>query len=398
MRVLGMLSGTSVDAIDLAVVSFEDGPGMRLLWSGEFAWDKDVRSRILDLLPPATSTVEAWCRVETEVGREFGRAAAWAIAEAGAVDLIASHGQTLYHWVEDGRARGSLQVGNPAWIHAATGTPVVSDFRSADIAASGQGAPLACTLDELWLGDRPSAALNLGGIANVTFVGTGATVTGDTGPANCLLDAAAQALLGRECDRDGEVARTGRVDERALERLMADPFFAQPLPRSTGREYFHADYVRDRLGESAPEGPDLFATLTEFTARIVADVVNATRVERVVISGGGARNGFLVERLEDLLDAPLVPSGDVGLPSDAKEAVLFALLGFLSATGRPGVVPGRDGRTATGAERPVVLGSLTPPSTLAPGRWPLPLTSFPLPKSEGEGLDPSHAQPRRRIA
>lgn len=359
-----MMSGTSVDAIDLAVAEFSeesDAAEMTLLWHGEFAWDPALRRRILAVLPPAVSSVADWCRLDTEVGQEFGRAARWALDLAGPVDLIASHGQTLYHWVEDGHARGTLQIGNAAWIHAATGTPVVDDFRSADIAAGGQGAPLASTFDDLWLGDEPTAVLNLGGIANVTLVGrVDGVVTGDTGPASCLLDAAASRDYDLPADIDGRIAAAGTVDEAALDLLLGDPFFRRPMPRSTGREYFHADYVAQALGGTRLTGPDLFATLTELTARTVADVVNGFAPERVVGSGGGMRNPFLVERLEANLSAPLVNSATLGLPADAKEAYVFALLGFLSASGRPGTAPGPSGRAATGAGSRVLLGSRTP--------------------------------------
>lgn len=367
MRVLGMMSGTSVDAIDLAVAEFTDLDGavdMRLVWHGEVAWQPEVRAAILAALPPATSTVAQWCRLDTQVGQEFGRAARWAVDQAGPVDLIASHGQTLFHWVDDGRALGSLQVGNPAWIHAATGEPVIGDFRVADIAAGGQGAPLTSTFDQLWLGSTRTAVLNLGGIANVSLVGgDDGVLTGDTGPANCLLDAAAQREFGLPSDLDGALATAGAIDTEALDALLADPYYGAPLPKSTGREYFDAAYVSRVLAPRKLAGPDLFATLTELTARTVADVVHAFDAERVVASGGGIRNAFLMERLRALLGVPLLTSDELGLPSDAKEAYVFALLGYLSATGRPGTALTADGRAATGADRPVQLGTLTPPVT-----------------------------------
>lgn len=365
LRVLGMISGTSIDAIDVAIAEFRaDGEvlQMRPLGHGERPWPSRLRADLLGVLPPNPSDVGTWCRLDAEVGQAFGDAAAWTIREFGPVDLIASHGQTLHHWVSDGRARGSLQIGGAAWIHEATRVPVVNDFRSADIAAGGHGAPLASTLDALWLGDQPTAALNLGGIANITVVGTGgAVISGDTGPASCLLDAAAASLLGQPSDLDGAAAARGRVDDGALRQLLADPYYTLPLPKSTGREYFHSGYVAARLGAGTPDVPDLFATLTELTAVTVADAVNRTRVSRVVASGGGLRNPTLLGRLRAHLDVPLLSTADLGIDPDAKEAYLFALLGYLSATGRPGTI-----QQATGARRPVVLGSLTPPSSWRP--------------------------------
>lgn len=360
MRIMGMMSGTSVDAVDVAIAEITetgDALELRQIWHAEFPWDETLRSEILSVLPPATSDVGTWCRLDAQAGQALGRIAAQAIDEAGPVDLVASHGQTLYHWVEEGQARGSLQIGSGAWIQAAVGVPVITDFRSADIAAGGQGAPLTSTFDALWLGDSPTAVLNLGGIANVTLVGlSGGTVTGDTGPANCLLDAEARRSHGQDSDVDGALALAGTVDEDALETLLADPFYAQPLPRSTGREHFHPGYVAARLGAGRLTGPDLFATLTELTARTVADVINAAVVTKTVASGGGMRNPALVSRLRADLDAPLVGSEQLGLDADAKEAYVFALLGYLASTGRPGTVARSDGSAVTGASKPVALG------------------------------------------
>lgn len=376
MRVLALSSGTSVDAIDVALAELEpaaDGV-LHLVPRGhlEVEWAQALRERLLAALPPARVGVGEWCALETAVGQAFGRAVATGLAELGPADLVASHGQTLYHDVADGRVRGSLQIGQPAWIHRATGLPVVSDFRSADVAAGGHGAPLVSLLDQLWLGERPTAVLNIGGIANLTLVGAGAVRTGDTGPGNCLLDAAAEAI-GRRADTDGTLAAAGEVDQAALAVLLADEYYTRALPRTTGREYFHRCYVAQRLaaaGVALPGGADLFATLTELTARTIADVIAGSGAERVVVSGGGLRNPVLMARLGELA-GPLVTSAECGLDADAKEAYLFALLGYFSVHGLAGTVPADpadpDGRRATGAAAPAVLGSLTPPVAVVEG-------------------------------
>ncbi|HIZ36245.1 MAG TPA: anhydro-N-acetylmuramic acid kinase [Candidatus Ruania gallistercoris] len=370
MRVLALSSGTSVDAIDVAVAELQPaGDGvLTLVPHGhlELVWPQELRERLLAVLPPARVGVSEWCALEAEVGQAFGRAAATGLAELGPAELVASHGQTLYHDVAEGRVRGTLQIGQPGWIHRATGLPVVSDFRNADVAAGGQGAPLVSLLDQLWLGERPTAVLNIGGIANLTLVGAGSVRTGDTGPGNCLLDAAAQQI-GRPADLDGELAAAGVVDEAALAVLLAEEYYSRPLPRTTGREYFHREYVADRLaaaGVPVPAGADLFATLTELTARTIADVLSGSGVQRVVASGGGLRNPVLMARLAELV-GPVLTSAQCGLDADAKEAYLFALLGYLSVHGLPGTAPvdpaEPDGARATGAAGPTVLGSLTPP-------------------------------------
>lgn len=395
MNVLGVLSGTSVDAIDLALAGLElAGHTLVLEPRGhiEMPWPDDVRAALLALgtTPGGRGLggdggAQDWCRLHADVGRALGAASARALAELGPAHLVACHGQTVHHLVEDGLVRGTLQIGDPAYVHAATGLPVVADLRSADVAAGGQGAPLASTLDALWLGTTPTAVLNLGGIANVTLVGTpDGVLAGDTGPANCLLDAAA-AESGLRCDIDGALAAAGRVDDAALRRLLADPYYARPLPKSTGRDHFHTGYVAEILGAAAPTGPDLFATLTELTARTVADALTAgaltagaltagalgadgpggtarehVRVERIVGSGGGVRNPVLLTRIRDITGLPVLTSDELGLPAAAKEAYLMALLGWLSVHGLPGVVTGRRG-PVTGARHAAVLGSLTPP-------------------------------------
>jgi anhydro-N-acetylmuramic acid kinase len=213
--VAGLISGTSVDALDVAVADLTLADGvitLRPLGAQEHPWPSDLRTRLLALLPPAATTAGEICDLDQAVGQATAEAAVAALARFadGRGDLIASHGQTVFHRVVDGHARGTLQLGQPAWVVEATGLPVVSDLRARDIAAGGEGAPLASTLDALWLGGGPPrAALNLGGIANVTVLDGESVLAFDTGPASCLLDAAAQRRTGEPCDRDGRLALAG---------------------------------------------------------------------------------------------------------------------------------------------------------------------------------------------
>ncbi len=234
MIVLGMISGTSVDAIDVAAARFDwqgDTLVMAPLGHREAAWPEATKRRLMAALPPAVVAMGEVCALDVLVGEAFAHVAAAAAADlaGGQAELVSSHGQNVFHWVEDGRARGTLQLGQPAIIAERTGLPVVSDLRARDVAAGGQGAPLASTLDALWLaGDsRPRAALNLGGIANITVVGgAGERVLAyDTGPASCLLDIAAGRLTGggQRCDEDGRIALAGRVRDDLLTRLLAEP-------------------------------------------------------------------------------------------------------------------------------------------------------------------------------
>ncbi|NUU05034.1 anhydro-N-acetylmuramic acid kinase [Leifsonia sp. C5G2] len=381
MRVLGMISGTSHDGIDIAVVDFADdadGVTVAIEYTTSTPYSPGLRERLRAALPPAPVGFDVACELDTLIGQEFGAAAAAALrahgeAGFGPVDLICSHGQTVFHWIADGRALGTLQLGQPAWIAEATGLPVLSDLRAADIAAGGQGAPLVPILDTILLTgaaeeSRRAGALNLGGIANVTVVSSGEEpVAWDIGPANALIDAVVTADAGTAdgFDRDGRLAAAGTVDDVLLEQLLAEPYYALPTPKSTGKELFHLDYVRDHLARRGADLAlaDVVATLTELTARTVADAIRAAGVDWLLASGGGVRNPVLLRRIAELLpEAEVRPSDAVGVPSDDKEAVAFALIGWASANGLPGNVP-----SCTGASGGRVLGRLSP----APGA-PLP--------------------------
>lgn len=366
MIVLGLISGTSVDAIDVAATELGWDGGviaLRPLGHAERPWPEAVRARLVAALPPAPCPAEELCQLDTLAGEAFADAAAWGNEHlaGGRAALVASHGQTVFHWIEAGRARGTLQIGQPAAIAERTGLPVVSDFRARDVAAGGHGAPLASTLDALWLAGESGtrAALNLGGIANVTLVRRAGdpVLAFDTGPANCLMDAEVLAATGRPRDEDGALARAGTVRQDLLSRLLAEPYYALPPPKSTGRELFRSGYVAAHLAGLPPVPlPDLVATLAELTATTVADACRAHGVTEIVASGGGTRNPALMARLAARLGpVPLAASEARGLPADGKEAYLFALLGFLTWHGVPGVVPG-----ATGSRTPRVLGRISP--------------------------------------
>ncbi|HVV13778.1 anhydro-N-acetylmuramic acid kinase [Amycolatopsis sp.] len=363
-RVVGLLSGTSVDGIDVAVAELGlAGHTIELTPLGhrEIPYPEELRADLLAALPPAPVTAEQLTRLDTRVGQAFAEAAT--VFDA---DLVCSLGQTLFHWVEHGHALGTLQIGEPSWIAERTGLPVVSNLRTRDVAAGGHGAPLASTLDRLWLRDladsagRPAIALNIGGIANITVVQPGGdTIAYDTGPGNALLDLAAYRATGQRSDIDGRLAASGQVREDLLARLLAEPYYSAAPPKSTGKELFHARYLDAFTAEPA----DLLATLTELTARTIAVECARYGAATVVTSGGGVENPVLMQALErNLSGVRLVTSDELGLPRAAKEAYLTALLGWLTWHGLPGNVPG-----ATGARGPRLLGSITPGHTpLAP--------------------------------
>ena len=372
MRVIGLMSGTSYDAVEAAAADLtleQETLVLRPLGVLSLDYGAGLRARIAAVLPPASTSIDDVCRLDTGVGRAFADAACRALDElcGGAGDLVVSHGQTVHHWVEDGAVRGTLQLGQPAWIAEATGLPVVSDLRSRDVAAGGQGAPLVSIVDALLLGSRAGvpAALNLGGIANVTVVAPDRDpVAFDTGPANALIDAAVRHFSGGAIDFDahGGGAAAGQVDPGLLAHLLADPYYRRPAPKSTGKELFHLPYLLRALAAApVPAANDVLATLTRLTAVTVADACRGLGVTELVVSGGGTRNPTLLRMIaEELPGVRLLLSDDLGLSSTAKEALAFAVLGFLTVHGLPAALP-----SCTGARRPSLLGSITP------GRGPL---------------------------
>jgi anhydro-N-acetylmuramic acid kinase len=364
VRVIGLISGTSHDAIEAAAVDFDlvgERIDARIVASAGVPYAPDLRRRLLAALPPGETTAAEICALDTLIGHAFAEAAASLELDRPA-DLVCSHGQTIFHWVDGRRALGGLQLGQPAWIAERLGVPVVSDVRARDIAAGGQGAPLASIFDVLLLGgsERPCAALNLGGIANVTVMRPGEEpIAYDTGPANALLDLAIAAGTGgaETFDRDGARARRGRVDSALLERLLTEPYYALPPPKTTGKELFHSEY----LGSTDLSLDDLLATLAALTTETVARELERYGVERVVASGGGTRNRAIMDGLARRLpEVELETFEQLGVASESKEAVVFALIGFLTAHGLAGAVP-----SCTGAGRAAILGTITP------GRGPL---------------------------
>jgi anhydro-N-acetylmuramic acid kinase len=389
MRVMGLMSGTSADGIDVAVADIDGAPvdvggaGLRVRQVGFVAvpWPEERRRLIFDLFANQAPPAEL-CRANFALGETFAQAVHSALAELGlplaTVDLIGSHGQTIWHDVADGRVTSTLQIGEPAVIAARTGVTTVADFRVADVAEGGQGAPLVSAFD--WHLLRPAAdaggwraVQNIGGIGNVTFLpplGLDAPpLAFDTGPGNALIDWSAGEATGGvwTFDQDGELASEGSVIERLLVRWLEHPFFGAPPPKTTGRELFSVDLARQWQAEvfAAEGGPlELAATLTELTAASIADAYARFApgpVAEVVVGGGGARNPTLMAAIDRQLQArlgysaPLTTHESLGIDSDAKEALAFALLAYLCWHGWPGNVP-----TCTGARRPAFLGQIAP--------------------------------------
>ncbi len=383
MIVAGVMSGTSADGVDVAIVRLS-GRGfhtrLKLLHHRAVPYDKALRRAILAAMNARAASVANLARLNFLLAEIYAEAVRGAAREVNVkLDLAGCHGQTIYH---QGDARLYLgreiactwQTGEGAIVAARLGIPVVSDFRPADMAAMGTGAPLVPFLDYLLYRDPRHGRVvqNIGGIANLTAIPPGASpeqvIAFDTGPGNMVLDALAERLFQKRFDRDGRIAARGQVNEKLLARLLRHPFFRLQPPKTAGREEFGREYVAKLL--RAAKGvtkEDLLATATALTVRSIAAAASmflnagggsGRRVFReFIVSGGGARNKTMMRMLrEQLSGVTLRTTDDFGLPSEAKEAVAFAVLAYQTWHRLPSNIP-----AATGAERAAVLGKVSYP-------------------------------------
>ena len=384
MKVIGLMSGTSADAIDAALCEIDGAPPQltaRTLHAITYPYPDGFQARILEGCLPEHSRVDTLCQLNFDMGELFAKAALAVIEAAGVtpadVDLIGSHGQTVWHMVQPGGAvSATLQITEGAVIAERTGITTINNFRTRDVAAGGQGAPLTGYADWLLLRHPTAwrAIQNIGGIGNVTFLpplrdSHSVPVAFDTGPGNALIDGAVAFITdGRESyDRDGQRAQRGHLDEDWLHDLSAHPYYAQKPPKTTGRELFGATMAADLVRTGRANGitdDDIIATITGLTAASIADAYarfGPARPEEVILGGGGARNPALVSLLQTLLPGSRVLTHeDVGLDSDNKEAVVFALLAHETWHNRPGNLP-----ALTGADHPAVLGQIIPGANYA---------------------------------
>ena len=373
MRVLSLMSGTSVDGTDAVLARFEQVAGA-LRWEvldrAGLEFEPDLRRRLLRAIEPGGADAVELTQLHAEVGEAYADLCADVVGRHP-VDLIGVSGQTLYHIPRLEPERGwrtvsTLQVGEPSRVLERVRVPVVSDFRQSDLAAGGQGAPMVAFGDLKLFGapDAARAVQNLGGIANVTWLPADGdpdrVLAFDTGPSNCLIDEAVAATTGAAFDEGGRLAAAGRVDEALLARLMAHPYLRLAPPKTTGREVF-------ALREMLPEGPagwraeDLVATLTAYTARTVADAyrtwVAPHGLDEVLLAGGGALNPTLVAMLREALpDVPVRTFEDLGWRSKDRETLSFGVMAYAAWHGLPNTLP-----RATGARRAVVAGRVLRP-------------------------------------
>jgi anhydro-N-acetylmuramic acid kinase len=362
-RCIGLMSGTSMDAVDAALCTIDDGRFTGVEAVASERYPAALRARLLELQssPGTTVNLRELAGLDHSVALAFAAAAQRVIDDAHVsaadVAVIGAHGQTVFH--DPTGARSSLQLGDPNLIAAHTGITVAADFRRADIARGGQGAPLVPAFHQHCFGaSAPCAILNIGGIANLTLLRAGGDIGGfDTGPGNALMDAWIERHRGQAFDRDGAWAAGGRVDASLLRACLADPYFGRAPPKSTGRDQFNLDWLErsaPRIAALAPE--DVQRTLCALTAESVARALQsqAADLRRVFVCGGGARNSLLMQALRDALpDHAIDTTAGLGLNVEVVEAAAFAWLGWCRLQARPGNLP-----SVTGARAPAVLGGL----------------------------------------
>jgi len=391
LLVAGIMSGTSADGIDVALcrvspaLNKDAAPRLKVLGHRSFAYDKKLRAAVLGIAAGDKTTAAELSQLSWRLGARYAECIEISARELNIKpQLAAIHGQTVYHQASATKFLGApvrctLQIGEPALIAERLRVPVISDFRPADLAAGGQGAPLVPMLDFCLFrhATKNRLLLNLGGIANITALPGACMADGvlafDTGPANMLIDALMQQLYQRRFDKNGATAASGRVIEPVLERLLRTAYFSEPAPKSCGREEFGADFAYQLLAlcnrPRAARKEDVIATATALTAASILDAYrricwphlgqNAPLVRgtELIAAGGGTKNATLMRLLSEgfaQLGVKVSTTANAGIPVEAKEAAAFALLGWLTWHGLPGNVP-----SATGASRAVVLGKVT---------------------------------------
>lgn len=382
LTVAGIMSGTSADGIDVALVRITprgERLQLELLAHRAFPYGPALRRAVLAAMNTASISAAELARLHWRLGIAYAEAARATVESSGIVpDLIGCHGQTIYHQGTPAAYAGrriacTWQLGEAALLAAEMRVPVVSNFRPADMAAGGQGAPLVPLLDYVLFAHprRARVLQNIGGIGNLTVIPAGAAqekaIAFDTGPGNMIIDALMEKLFAKEYDRNGETAARGRILEPVLRSAMRERFFRRQPPKSAGREEFGAEYAARFLQacrKTSRRAEDAIATATAFTGESIAEAVRRWALPRtgrapvdVIVSGGGARNAALLAWLRERLEpagCTIATTEATGIPVEAKEAVAFALLAYQTWHHRPGNVP-----SATGASRPVILGQIT---------------------------------------
>ncbi len=367
-RVIALMSGTSCDSIDAGLCEVYPDLSVKLIQGINYEYPEHIRAKIFQLFR-GEGSVKDICQMNFAIGECFANAANILIQEFGKPDFISSHGQTIYHYPFDEKIdnislKSTLQIGESSLISQKTGCMTISNFREADIAQGGQGAPLVCFADEKWWkGKNKNYAIqNIGGISNVTVVSQDFDTFGfDTGLGNIMIDYCMRKYFNQNFDKDGEIARQGVISESWLECLLQDEYYLLEPPKSTGREYFSSKYIENSLRYAPTEPKDIIATVTALTAKTIAQayerfIYPQVGIHEAVICGGGAYNKTLMSMLRTYLPdyIDLTTCEDYGISINYKEVMAFALLGYCTYYGIPNNLP-----CCTGAKKRVVMGKVS---------------------------------------
>lgn len=365
-RIIALMSGTSCDSIDVGLCEVMPDLSTNLIEGINYKYPDMVRDKLFQIFG-GNATVKDICQMNFVVGKCFADAANVLINKFGKPDFISSHGQTIFHYpfedsIDEISLKSTLQIGESSVIAQETGCLTISNFREADIAQGGQGAPLVCFADSTWFRGKNVALQNIGGISNVTVVTDNYETFGfDTGVGNIMIDYCCNKFFDMPYDEDGQIAASGTVSESWLSCLLEDEYYYLSPPKTTGREYFSPQYIENALKLAPTEPKDIIATLTALTAKSIAEaysryVYPITDIKAAVVGGGGAYNKTLMKHLRSYLPKhiELETHEDYGISNNFKEVMAFALLGYCTYYGIPNNLP-----SCTGAKKRVVLGKLT---------------------------------------
>ena len=368
-RVIALMSGTSCDSIDAGLCEVHPDMSVELIKGINYKYPHHIKEKIFQIFRGECSAKDI-CMMNFAIGECFAQAANTLIEEFGKPDFISSHGQTIYHYPFDEKIdnislKSTMQIGESSVISQKTGCMTISNFREADIAQGGQGAPLVCFADEKWFRgkcEKNFAIQNIGGISNVTVVSKDFETFGfDTGVGNIIIDYCAQKFFNIPYDKDGEIADRGVISDSWLECLLQDEYYITEPPKSTGREYFSNQYIENILKFAPEKSEDIMATVTALTAKTIADayerfIYPQVGIHEAVICGGGAYNKTLMKFLRTYLPSyiDLKTCEDYGISNNFKEVMAFALLGYCTYYGIPNNLP-----CCTGAKKRVVMGKIS---------------------------------------
>ena len=372
LKIVSLMSGTSCDSIDVGLCEVFPDFSCKLIDGLNYPYPKEIKERIFNILLKGADLAEI-CKMNFIIGHCFAKAAKEMIDKNKniKIDLISSHGQTVYHYPKDTKCaniseKSTLQIGEPSVIAQETGYITIANFRTADIAQGGQGAPLVCFADKKWFGNKGKNFViqNIGGISNVTVISDKCDTFGfDNGLGNIMIDYCSKKYFGEEYDKDGEFAAKGKVDNDFLEYLLQDEYYFLPPPKTTGREYFSKNYIEYKLLKAPKDKYDILATVTALTAKNIAlsyekFIYDKTNIDEIILGGGGAYNLTLKKMIRDYLPKNILVKTheDYNISNNFKEVMAFALLGYCTFYRIPNNLP-----SCTGAKKEVIMGQISYP-------------------------------------